>query len=161
MDNFWHFQLTFVHSECKRSSLRIAMLNETFSVIFKHRAFYLVTGNVWYNCSKEGDIGLAQESFHSFTDPASVEVFLIVHVVMHFIWLLSLVTLFCRSKKWTVIWVLSTLMIILYGAVVGCLFAIEIYDAVVSFLLTHCSKSSFFVLKFNFDFPRKMSILFG
>ena len=95
---------------------------------------YLVTGNVWYNCSKEGDIGLAQESFHSFTDPASVEVFLIVHVVMHFIWLLSLVTLFCRSKKWTVIWVLSTLMIILYGAVVGCLFAIEIYDAVVSFL---------------------------
>eukprot|EP00093_Oithona_nana_P007783 07783.XXX_371754_370534_1 [CDS] Oithona nana genome sequencing. len=49
---------------------------------------------------------------------------------MHFIWLLSLVTLFCRSKKWTVIWVLSTLMIILYGAVVGCLFAIEIYDAV-------------------------------
>ena len=26
--------------------------------------------------------------------------------------------------------------------------------------LTHCSKSSFFVQKFNFDFPRKQSIFF-
>ena len=25
----------------------------------------------------------------------------------------------------------------------------------------HCSKSSFFVQKFNFDFPRKLSIFFG
>ena len=38
MDHFWYFQLTFVHSKCKRSSLRSqCMLNETFSVIFKHR----------------------------------------------------------------------------------------------------------------------------
>ena len=27
--------------------------------------------------------------------------------------------------------------------------------------LAHCLKSSFFVQKFNFDFPRKLSILFG
>ena len=27
-------------------------------------------------------------------------------------------------------------------------------------ILSHCSKSSFFVQKFNFDFPRKMSIFF-
>jgi len=27
--------------------------------------------------------------------------------------------------------------------------------------LSHCSKSLFFVLKFNFDFPRKMSIFLG
>ena len=27
--------------------------------------------------------------------------------------------------------------------------------------LTHCSKSSFFVQKFNFDFPRKLSIFWG
>ena len=26
---------------------------------------------------------------------------------------------------------------------------------------THCSKSSFFVQKFNFDFPRKLSIFWG
>ena len=26
---------------------------------------------------------------------------------------------------------------------------------------THCSKSSFFIQKFNFDFPRKLSIFFG
>ena len=26
---------------------------------------------------------------------------------------------------------------------------------------SHCSKSSFFVQKFNFDFPRKLSILMG
>ena len=26
---------------------------------------------------------------------------------------------------------------------------------------THCSKASFFVQKFNFDFPRKLSIFFG
>ena len=97
-------------------------------------SIHLVSATVWYNCSDDGGIGLAQESFHSFTDPGSVEVFLIVHVVLHVIWLLSLVTLFCHSKKWTVIWVLSTLMIILYGAIVGCLFAIEIYDSVVSYL---------------------------
>ena len=96
-------------------------------------SIHLVSATVWYNCSDDGGIGLAQESFHSFTDPGSVEVFLIVHVVLHIIWLLSLVTLFCHSKKWTVIWVLSTLMIILYGAIVGCLFAIEIYDSVVSY----------------------------
>ena len=92
----------------------------------------LGTENVWYNCSQD-DVGVSTESFHSFTDPASVEIFLIVHAVMHIIWLLSLVTLFCRSKKWFVIWILSTLMVILYGAIVGCLFAIEIYDAVVSY----------------------------
>ena len=28
-------------------------------------------------------------------------------------------------------------------------------------LNTHCSKSSFFVQKFNFDFPRILSIFFG
>ena len=28
-------------------------------------------------------------------------------------------------------------------------------------LLPHCSKSSFFVQKFNFDFPRKVSIFWG
>ena len=28
-------------------------------------------------------------------------------------------------------------------------------------ILSHCSKSSFFVQKFNFDFPRKLSIFFG
>ena len=93
------------------------------------------TENVWYNCTQD-DVGVSTESFHSFTDPASVEIFLIVHAVMHIIWLLSLVTLFCRSKKWFVIWILSTLMVILYGAIVGCLFAIEIYDAVVSDLHT-------------------------
>ena len=30
MERFWHFQLTFVNAS-------IAMLDETFSVIFKHR----------------------------------------------------------------------------------------------------------------------------
>ena len=28
-------------------------------------------------------------------------------------------------------------------------------------ILSHCSKSSFFVQKFNFDFPRKLSIFWG
>ena len=28
-------------------------------------------------------------------------------------------------------------------------------------LLTHCSKSSIFVQKFDFDFPRKLSIFLG
>ena len=28
-------------------------------------------------------------------------------------------------------------------------------------IFTHCSKSSFFVQKFNFDFPRKLSIFWG
>ena len=28
-------------------------------------------------------------------------------------------------------------------------------------LFTHCSKSSIFVQKFNFDFPRKLSIVLG
>ena len=28
-------------------------------------------------------------------------------------------------------------------------------------MLAHCSKSSFFVQKFNFDFPRKLSIFLG
>ena len=37
MDHFWHFKLTYVHSKCKRSSLRSQCWNETFSVIFKHR----------------------------------------------------------------------------------------------------------------------------
>ena len=37
MDNFWPFQLTFVHSNCKRSSLgSLAKSNATFSVIFKY-----------------------------------------------------------------------------------------------------------------------------
>ena len=27
-------------------------------------------------------------------------------------------------------------------------------------IMSHCSKSSFFVQKFNFDFPRKLSIFF-
>ena len=31
----------------------------------------------------------------------------------------------------------------------------------VKLLSTHCSKSSFFVQKFNFDFPRKLSIFLG
>ena len=35
MDHFQHFQLTFVHSKCKRLA-SLAMLNKTFSVIFKH-----------------------------------------------------------------------------------------------------------------------------
>ena len=30
-----------------------------------------------------------------------------------------------------------------------------------SCILAHCSKSSFFVQKFNFDFPRKLSIFLG
>ena len=29
------------------------------------------------------------------------------------------------------------------------------------FIKTHCSKSSFFVQKFNFDFPRKLPIYLG
>ena len=46
MDHFWHFKLTFVYSKCKRSSLRSQcwMLNETFSVIFNHRAKLAIFG---------------------------------------------------------------------------------------------------------------------
>ena len=36
MDHFWHFQLTFVHSKCKRSSLCSQCWNATFGAIFKH-----------------------------------------------------------------------------------------------------------------------------
>ena len=36
---------------------------------------------------------------------------------------------------------------------------IQKVDTVV--LVSHCSKSSFFVQKFNFDFPRKLSIFWG
>ena len=43
MDNFCHFYLTFVHSKCKRSSLRSQCWMK-LSVIFKHRAF-LDSGN--------------------------------------------------------------------------------------------------------------------
>ena len=35
MDHFWQFYLSFVHSKCSL----LAMLNETFSMIFKHHVF--------------------------------------------------------------------------------------------------------------------------
>ena len=38
--------------------------------------------------------------------------------------------------------------------------AFRLFDRV-SNCLSHCSKSSFFVQKFNFDFPRKFSIFWG
>ena len=38
--------------------------------------------------------------------------------------------------------------------------ALGILRSLKTALLTHCSKSSFFVQKFNFDFPKKLSIFF-
>ena len=39
MDYFWHFWVTVIHSKCELSSLRSQWLNETFSLIFKHRVY--------------------------------------------------------------------------------------------------------------------------
>ena len=42
-----------------------------------------------------------------------------------------------------------------------CLIQVRIYFAWILMTITHCSKSSFFVQKFNYDFPRKLSIFWG
>lgn len=68
---------------------------------------------------------------HPYTDPESTLLFLSTHLVLHFVWFLaSLGMWFGAHDRWKFIWLVSTSMVLLFGAVASSLYASdEIPDA--------------------------------
>lgn len=68
---------------------------------------------------------------YPYTDPDSVMLFIIFHLILHMVWafITSGVLLGQSSRRWNFLWLYSTASVLLYGGVVAGLFTVEIVEA--------------------------------
>ena len=84
----------------------------------------------WYYCN-ETVLQDTDEAPHSYANPGSVLVFLLVHLIIHILWLLSVFVLWYGPRDWRAAWHTLTILALMYGIVTAGLFSVEIADAFV------------------------------